>query len=210
MNLGIIIYLLLNLVTLGIISLFRKRITIPAGIAICLLVGIVFVFLSNPIEQPYFMLAPLICAGAYVGIKYKFPDINYNKRILNLAPIKRSKEGRVIGKCFPYYKKQLKYNHATIVQSELAMKGGTILTGSSGSGKTYGIINSIGQDLVSGKSVVFIDFKGDTSTLNELEKNCPSNVKIFKLTWEECNFIYDPLINLDENGKVESILNMRK
>lgn len=178
---AIIVYIIIMLVITGLLSLFLKRVTIPAGIAVIVIVGLLLSIICDPFGNPTVLLVPAVCVAGFAGLKYKFRTLNFNKRILNLAPFKKDKSGRVIGKCFPWYKKQLKYNHATIVQSELAMQGGTIMTGSSGSGKTYGIINSIRQDIESGKSVVFFDFKGDTSILKDLEY-ISGNAAIYKLT----------------------------
>lgn len=210
MEISVIIFFVVNILLLCILAIFCKRVTIPAGIAVQLIVGLLSILLFDFVKTPWFIFFVPVCIGGFVGLKYKFfPTLDYNKRIFSLAPFKDSKQGRMVGKCFPYYKKQLKYNHSTIRQSELAMSGGTILTGSSGSGKTYYLVTSIAQDLAAGKSTVFIDFKGDVDTLNKLEE-VAGNVKVYKLTWEECNFTYDPLINLDEAGRVEAILNMRK
>lgn len=181
MVIGIIIYIILMIVITGLLTLFHKRVTIPAGITVISILGIILSIIANPFDIPFVLIVPIFAIVGFCAFKYKFRILNFNKRILSLAPFKKASGGRVIGKCFPYYKKQLKYNHSTIVQSELAMQGGTIMTGSSGSGKTYGILNSIKQDIESGKSVVFFDFKGDTSILSDLE-NIAKGVPTYKLT----------------------------
>jgi hypothetical protein len=157
----------------------------------------------------YWVIAPAISLLLWAGFKLKFNKYNFNKRIISLTPDKNKKQGRVIGRCSPYYRKQLKYNNSIIVQDDLSAKGGTIVTGSSGSGKTYTLVQMMRQDIAAGKNVCYFDFKGDLSTLNEITKGF-NDIEIFRLQWDNCNFVYDPLVGLDEGGKVEAILNMRK
>lgn len=210
-NESTILILLTGLILfLGLIC-FHKRVTIPSGsIILSTKLIIDLVFISAKGLSLLWLIYPAILLIGFVAFKYYFNSLNFTKRILTFVPNKNKlKNGRIIGKCFPYYKKQLKYNNSTIVQSETALKGGTIITGSSGSGKTFLIKELIKQDISNGKRVTFVNFKGDRDTTDDIEKELPSDIPLYKLTYEECNFSYDPLKNLDESGKVEAILNMR-
>lgn len=205
----IIFSVVLVIVTL-LLVLFNKRITIPAGTIILATLSVIFTILT-PIDLVVWNLIPiLLCLVGCGYFCYRFKSLDFDKRILSFALDKnKTKNGRIIGRCFPYYKKQLKYNNSMIVQNDISLNGGTIITGASGSGKTYSIINMIRQDIEQGKSVAFFNFKGDKETAEEIKKNA-GNVKVYELSWNSCSFTYDPLINLDEAGKVDAILNMRK
>lgn len=199
----------LVIVTLLLI-LFNKRITIPTGTIILATLSVIFTILT-PIDLVIWNLIPvLLCLVGWGYFCYRFKALDFDKRILSFVLDKnKTKNGRIIGRCFPYYKRQLKYNNSMIVQNDISLNGGTIITGASGSGKTYSIINMIRQDIEQGKSVAFFNFKGDKETAEEIKKNA-GNVRVYELSWGSCNFTYDPLINLDEAGKVDAILNMRK
>ena len=209
-NIQTIIMLILgSLLFLSLVA-FHKRLTMPAGIII-LCVNLIFdVLLVFTGMHLLWLIFPLVLLIWFCIYKFYFNSLDFNRRILSFSLDKNKiKDGRIIGTCFPYYKKQLKFNNSKIVQSSTALKGGCLCTGSSGSGKTFLIKNLIKQDIKSSKRVVFINFKGDRDTTDDIEKNTPDNVPIYKLSFEECNFSYDPLINLDDSGRVEAILNMR-
>lgn len=208
--------MILCLITLGIIAVasallvaFSKRVTIPAGFVIIALLS-VLMYLSCRDVSLFFMAVPVLAMIGWGYFSFEYKELDFSNRILSISPnLNKHKDGRIIGKCFPYYDKQLKYNNSTIVQNNLSLNGGTIITGSSGSGKTHAIIEMIKQDVAQGKSVAFYNFKGDKDTTEEVA-NSVGNVKVYELSWNECNFSYDPLINLDDAGRAEAILNMRK
>lgn len=208
---GIILSALVAVTTL-IIMLFHKRVTMPAAILIIGLSSVPCIIYSlMPDHIVWLIIIPILCMIGWIAFAFRFKDIDYNKRVLSLAPnMNKITGGRVIGRCFPYYSKQLKYNNSTIVQSDLSLNGGTIMTGSSGSGKTRAIENMIKQDVLHGKSVVYINFKGDKDTSEEIIDGVSDRVRVYELSWDTCNFTYDPLINLDDAGRVEAILNMRR
>lgn len=205
-------FILVELAILAVLAVMHKRVTIPAGLAVlCITSGVLLGIMSFLGVNLLFGISFALFIAGWVAFKIKFNSLDFSKRIFSLGPdLGKGKNGsRVIGKCFPYYKKQLKYNNSTIALSDTITRGGMIVTGSSGSGKTYSIINLIKQDISQGKSVVFIDFKGDLNTLDTIEK-AASGVRVCRMSWDMCNFTYDPLENLDDNGRVEAILNMRK
>lgn len=207
---NILLACIIGITPLPILIVFHKRLTIPFGVVVlCAFGAIPFVLTKN-----IFTLAvPIITIGLFVYFKFYYPELNFDKGIFSIHVDKNKirGEGRIIGKCLPYYKDQLKYNKSTIVQNDISCKGGTIITGSSGSGKTYSIVNFIEQDLSLGKNVAFFDFKGDMSTVDEIaEKGHAWGKDVYILTYNSCDFSYDPLENLDTAGRVEAILNMRK
>lgn len=190
--------------------LFSKHITIPASLALLGILSVIceIIYINNII---WFTTVPILCIAGWCVFCYYLKDLDFDNRILSLATDKnKTKNGRIIGKCFPYYKGQLKFNNSTIVQNDISLKGGIIVTGSTGSGKTYSIIEMIKQDIDNGNSVAFYNFKGDTNTTTELKEFSKGKAKIYEISWDSCDFSYDPLINLDEAGRVDAILNMRK
>lgn len=144
----------------------------------------------------------------WVAFCYKYKQLDFSNKIYSLTFPRPKKSGRILGNVQPYYKKQLRYNNALIVQNETALAGGTIITGSSGSGKTISIIEMIRQDLASNKSVCFFNFKGDKETEEQIENMIDAH-QLYKLNYDSVNFSYDPLKNLDNAGRTEAILNMR-
>lgn len=196
------------LVSLGVLF-FSKRMTIP--FATFILLG---VFGIANIRVSYLMMAEtLLLLIGWGYFCYRFKTLDFREKIFSVGFDRNKihdKNAHVIGKCQAYYQKQLKYNNSTIVQSPLSLKGSTLCSGSSGSGKTYTILTLIQQDLFAGKSVVSFNFKGDRDSTNEIKSFVPEGVKVYELSWENCNFSYDPLKNLDEAGRVEAILGMRK
>lgn len=200
--------LLMSLLILVLLILFHKRITTPVGSIPFILMVCIGVYQFTT-QNTFWFIAPVLSLLIWVGYKMKFRSYNFNKRIISLSPNRNKKKGRVIGKCSPYFRKQLKYNNSTIVQDDVSSKGGTIVTGSTGSGKTYTLVEMMRQDIANGKSVCYFDFKGDVSTLDDIIEGI-EGIPVYRLQWDKCDFVYDPLINLDEAGKVEAILNMRK
>lgn len=199
------------------IFIFNRKLTIPLSLVILVIpisASIIATYSSTD-ELLYKVITLTSCFVAVAGYLlfcYYYKDLDFNKRIYSLALDKNKikKNGRIIGKCLPYYRGQLKYNNSTIVQSNLSLRGGTVMTGASGSGKTFTIVNFIKQDVAMGKSVVFLDFKGDRSTAQDIKDSVGEACKVYELSWEGCSFSYDPLKSLDDAGKVEAILNMRK
>lgn len=219
---------MLQLAILGIITvlaslvliLIHKRITAPFALLIILLLnGVVWLVCDKDSTMSIVVAAliSLLSFGVYLGILFYFrSEIDYTKKFLSLSMfIDKNKQdknnGRVIGKCLPYFSGQTKYNRSTIVQNTLALRGGTVLTGSSGSGKTRSIIEMIKQDILQHKRVAYFNFKGDQETADEIIEAAETGGKrVFFVSPEDVSFCYDPLASLDDAGKVEAILGMRK
>lgn len=203
-----IFFIVFGLLPLIIGVIFHKRITLPTIILIPIIYSIInlIVILSNVnIELIIYETVVLLCIFGICYFKYRFPNYDWDKRILSLA-IPHIKKGRIIGRCFPYYKKQLKYNNSLVVQDDLSQKGSCLISGSSGSGKTVSMVSMINQDIADGKSVVFFDFKGDLTTLDKIKSD---GVPTYTLTYQDADFTYDPLKNLTDQAQVEALLNIR-
>lgn len=195
----------------GLLILYSRHITIPFGSAILLLSGALFSLLLWSLSAWFIVFIVAIFAG-WIAFCYRFKRLDYSHRIISLPHLQRKKEGRALGKVQAYYKKQLRYNGDTVFQDTKSLQGGTIITGSSGSGKTVSVIEMIAQDLAAKKNVCFINFKGDKETedtLAQLVETLQTNHIIYRLNYENVDFSYDPLINLDNTGRTEAILNMR-
>lgn len=146
-------------------------------------------------------------------IKYDFTDriisLTYIFNILFKPKIKNGE--KIIGSVLPYNNYQLKYNGKHIIMNDISSSGSTLISGSVGSGKTFGMINLIKQNIKCNESVIFTEYKGEPKTTRDLidfAKNY--NFKVYILSPEENNFNYDPLQNLNNVGRIEALINMRK
>ena len=163
-------------------------------------------------------ITAVIMLPVYIWLANKI-DYNFRGRVISvsllinmLMPVKFSKESkRIIGRVLPYNKYQLKYNGSMITSSEIATAGSTLISGSTGSGKTYGMLSLIRQNIAQGDSVIFADYKGDPDIVKELEQYAKRyNYEVYTVHAGRSNFNYDPLINLNNSGRIEAIINMRK
>jgi hypothetical protein len=67
------------------------------------------------------------------------------------------------------------------------------------------------QAINNGKPVVFVDYKGETEILDDLQKYCSErDIPYYEFSARRCTFTYDPLVNLNETGKVEALMNTRR
>lgn len=131
--------------------------------------------------------------------------------LLKPIAVDKSKANRVIGRVLPYNSYQLKYNGAAIISSEIAAAGSTLISGSTGSGKTYGIMSLMRQNIAHGDSIIFADYKGDPKEIAKLERYALNNgYEVYNLSSGASNFNYDPLRNLNNAGRIEGVMNMRK
>lgn len=159
----------------------------------------------------------LLFSAIYIFLSFKI-KYDFMRKILsftmifhNILPISRKNGDRIIGRVIPYSNSQLKYNGKMIVANEIATAGSTLISGSTGSGKTYGMMSLIKQNIADGRSVIFSEYKGDPSVVQELISYAEKyNYEIFNLSDGVSNFNYDPLANLNNVGRVEAVMNMRK
>ena len=154
-------------------------------------------------------------------LRYQFFYINYKKpfasisllpnTLKNNSDLRSGSDKRFLGKILPYSKYQIKHNMRLIGQDDAITRGHTIITGSTGSGKTYAMKSYVEQDVKNGHNVCYFCFKGDSGTIEDLRDIAYKySVKFYEMSAFDINFNYDPLKNLNKAGKVEALLNMRK
>lgn len=146
-------------------------------------------------------------------IKYDFTRkiISFTYIFNSILKPRRSNGDRIVGKVMPYSNYQLRYNGKLITMNEITSAGITLISGSTGSGKTTQVISFIKQNIVDGKSVIFSEYKGDPKVISEIVDFASNyGFKIFNLSSGKSNFNYDPLKNLNNVGRMEAIINMRK
>jgi len=130
----------------------------------------------------------------------------YNKLFYN----SKLKDKKKLGAVIPYSKATIQYGGRLIHYPEINSKGGTMVTGASGSGKSVQAMELIKQDMDAGRPVVFFDFKGEQSTAEKLKSFAKErNYEIYSLDGED-TFSFDPLYDMSATGRVEAILNTRK
>ena len=58
---------------------------------------------------------------------------------------------------------------------------------------------------------MFVDYKGEIDILDDLEKYCNQlDIPYYEFSARRCTFCYDPLVNLNETGRVEALMNTRR
>lgn len=142
--------------------------------------------------------------------------LNYNASIYSISRLKNlletNKKGDIIvGNIVPTNHTQIKYNMKPVRFPEITLSGSTLITGSTGSGKSTTMVSMLKQGIEQGKPCVFFDYKGETDVLDNLQEFCEKrNIPYYEFSQRNCSFSYDPLVNLNETGKVEAILNTRR
>ena len=169
---GLIILAIISLVNL---ILIRKK-TIP----VIVLDHMFFTFITY-LFFGYPTLIYSILFLAFLGfIKYKNhlsdkPDFDYSDRIFSISALfnqmHRPKE-LVIGKILPVNHNEIKHNMKKIELDNTILSGGTLLTGSSGSGKTTTIKTIMKQRILDRRPVVFFDYKGEEEILDDIKQYC--------------------------------------
>lgn len=118
---------------------------------------------------------------------------------------------RIIGRVVPYNNYQLRYNGQFITMNEVAATGSMLVSGATGSGKTYGLKSLIRQNIDNRRNVIMMEYKGDKELVNDLAGyGKQSDYDVYVLSQGKSNFNYDPLQNLNNVGRIEAIINMRK
>lgn len=133
-------------------------------------------------------------------------------RLINSLSLRSTKKKDiVVGQIMPVNYLDLKNNRKPVPISEQVLSGSVLITGSTGSGKTTTMKSIMIQAAMRKKSVVFFDFKGETDILDDLQKLADSlGIPFYEFSARRCTFSYDPLINLNETGRVEALLNTRR
>ena len=210
---GLGIILIITLIDIGLI---RRQTSIVAYLN-----QIFFGFISYLFGWPCIIYSVLCCI-LLITLRYKnryFSEksaFDYSQRIFSLsAPfnkLKSLKKNEVaIGYIQPVNRAEIKNNQKIVAIDETLLSGATLITGSTGSGKTTGMKSIMKQAINNGKPIVFFDYKGETEILDDLEKFCNNlQIPFYEFSARRCTFTYDPLINLNETGRVEALMNTRR
>ena len=143
-------------------------------------------------------------------------SLDFSNRIFSFNALfnkmqKPKKNEIIIGNIMPINRTELKDNLRPIAVNDTILSGGTLVTGASGSGKTTGLKSVMKQAIHNGKSVVFFDYKGETEILDDLQSHCEAlGIPYYEFSSRYCTFSYDPLVNLNETGRVEALMNTRR
>ncbi len=117
----------------------------------------------------------------------------------------------VIGKILPVNHNEIKYNMKPIELDNTVLSGATLITGSTGSGKTTTMKTILKQRIDEKKPVVFFDYKGEDEILDDIKSYAKNaGLPYYEFSARSCTFTYDPFINLNETGKVEALINTRR
>ena len=215
-SLKIDIPLYISLIIIGIIiCILVKKMTKPFSFILLFLCdSIVCLISKNSIVT---LVIAFIIFIPVIIINLKVEDLDFRKTVFSISMIyniferKPNDDSKIIGTVFPYNKFQLKYNKKRIKFGNVAAKGGVLITGSTGSGKTYGMKSLMYQDIKNGHSIVFFDYKGEQKIIDEIKGYGKKlGIEVFEMSNHNINFNYDPLSSLNITGRVEALLNTRK
>lgn len=161
----------------------------------------------------------IILMSFLMFIKYKNhisdgADFDYSGRIFSYSAVinmlHKPKE-LVVGRILPVNHNEIKYNMKAVELDDVILSGATLITGSTGSGKTTTMKTILKQRIDEGKPVVFFDYKGEEDILDDIKEYAKNvNLPYYEFSARDCNFTYDPFINLNETGKVEALMNTRR
>lgn len=205
---------ILLIITLESAILCKKK-TIPVILCDQLFFGIIIFLLFGPITIIY----TILLTSFLMFIKYRnhideAADFDYSDKIYSISAIFnrliKPKE-LVIGRILPVTRGEIKYNQKAIELDDVVLSGETLITGSSGSGKTTSMKTILKQRINTGRPVVFFDYKGEEDILDDIKIFAKdANLPYYEFSSRDCTFTYDPFINLDETGKVEALMNTRR
>ena len=208
---------LLILVIFGLESVFlSKKKTIPVIVCDQIFISAIVYFFFGYVTLIY---SALITAFI-IWIKMKHGEdeepepLDYSGRIFSISALLNQlhkPSEMVIGTVLPVNKSELKYNMKKIEIDDTVLSGETLITGSSGSGKTTTLKTILKQRIDERRPVAFFDYKGEEEILNDIKDFARINgVPYYEFSARECNFTYDPFKNLNETGKVEALMNTRR
>lgn len=230
-----IVISIISFVSFIILLCLHKHYTASFGILLNSVLNVIIsIFSIFLIDELIYKILSIICCVIFYSIYIYFlwykthkknedkkliPYLDFSKRILSISLLfnnfsnllTSNKDSRIIGKILPYNHYQLKYNNKIIQQNEISAAGATLISGSMGSGKTYGMKSLIKQNIVNGNSIIFAEYKGDSDLVNELSNYSKKyGYEVYKIEKGISNFNYDPLKNINNVGRIEAIMNMRK
>ena len=142
-------------------------------------------------------------------------DLDYSDRIFSLlAPVNKfliKPKNICMGRILPVNHNELKYNMRCLDLDDVILSGATLITGSTGSGKSTTMKAVIKQRIDEKRPVVFVDYKGEDDILDDLKSYATqAGLPYYEFSARACTFKYDPFTNLNETGKVEALMNTRR
>lgn len=210
-----LIGLFILLVIAGESLILHRRKTIPVILLDQIIIGL--------LVSVFFGKFTLIYSGLLIAflmfIKYRdhideSSDLDYSGRILSVSAVINKfyrPSNLVIGRVLPNHKNEIKYNQRPIELDDTILSGETLVTGSTGSGKTTTLKTIIKQRMDEQRPVVFVDYKGEEDILDEIQEFAyNAGLPYYEFSNRQCTFTYDPFINLNETGKVEALMNTRR
>lgn len=181
-------------------TIFYKNID-DTGILSKILMGLIFIVtIFSSIK---------IIRNSYIDFgNYQIASFSY--LINTLYKNKSDEEVKKLGIVIPFSNNTVKFGGRNITYPEVNSRGGTMITGASGSGKSVQMMELIRQDISKGNNIVFFDFKGEKSTSDKVKGFAKRyNYEVYSLE-DENAFSFDPLYDMSATGRVEAILNTRK
>lgn len=208
---GLLIIIIISLINL----ILTKKKTIPVMCLDQIFFSIIaYLFFGWPT-----LIYSTLCLIFLFFIKYKNhmsegADFDYSDRIYSISAIinQLSKpKNLVIGTILPVNHNELKYNMKKVELDNTILSGATLITGSTGSGKTTTMKTIIKQRINEKRPVVFFDYKGEEDILDDIKQYCRElGTNYYEFSDRDCTFTYDPFIHLNETGKVEALMNTRR
>lgn len=205
----------LAVITIENMVLMRKK-TAVVMILDQLFVSAVVYFIFNWITLIYSAILLILL----LSIRYRrdedgdIKSMDFSGRVFSVGAVfnrLHKPKNITIGKVLPTNKYELEHNLKYVELDDTVLSGATLITGSTGSGKTTSMKAIIKQRIDERKPVVFFDYKGEEDILDELQLYAEAaNVAYYEFSSRKCTFTYDPFANLNETGKVEALMNTRR
>lgn len=173
-------------------------------------------------DLKYRIIVGVACGALFLFlcfIKFKIhqsegADLDYSDRIFSLmAPINKliKPKNMAMGRILPVNHNELIYNMRCLDLDDVILSGSTLVTGSTGSGKTTTMKTVLKQRIDQRKPVVFFDYKGEEDILDDIKGYAEqAGLPYYEFSARDCTFKYDPFTNLNETGKVEALMNTRR
>lgn len=204
----------LSFITTIVLLVYLRRMTAPFVVLVFSVVHLILLLFTG--SELAFVIFSAFLFAVLMYTKHRRPELDYRKDVFSVSMLfnihnPKQKDEKTIGRIMPYNKFQLPYNKKCINLKDRHARGLVMITGSPGSGKTFGMMSMIRQDLDNGKRTVYFDYKGDRKIIEELrEIAAVRGIPVYEMSEYRTNFNYDPLASLNKTGRVEALLNTRK